>query len=296
MTGSSIVRKTGEEQYLEMLSDILSYGNLKHDRTGTGTRDLFGYQIRADLQKEFPLLTTKKMFVRGIFEELLWMMRGSTSIQALVDKKVNIWTAWADENGDLGPVYPHQWRRFGSGLTQGSDGVDQLQNALDMLLSNPYSRRNVVTSWNPIDLPRMRLPPCHMFFQFSVRPRDSEDPDSPPTYLDCQMYQRSADAFLGVPFNLASYAALTHIMAKLSGLKPGHFVHTFGSTHIYNNHVDQVVEQLQRDPYKPPQFELLTDVPIGSSVDDFLRACRGAEDLKVLSYTCHSKIRGEVSV
>lgn len=468
-----------EEQYLAMLYAIKNRGVFKGDRTGTGTQDLFGYQLRMDLQKGFPLLTTKKMFTRGIFEELLWFMRGDTHVSSLQEKKVKIWDSWHDEHGELGPIYSHQWRNFGGkpravprkkpqlregveatyldvangsgkeghvlaktwegmiarcydtqnieypryggrgvivdnrwlefatfaedaeqlpgwrekkadprgyvldkdglgyGFNYGPDscqwvtpsenallkstkvytvekdgeqflftnpsvfcaeqgiddrnfsdlwtgrknaknrygfklisvedqakGVDQLQLCLDMIRTNPFSRRIILDSWNPVDLPYMGLPPCHVLAQFSVRP--DENDITKPKYLDCQLYQRSSDVFLGVPFNIASYALLTHIMAGLSGLVPGEFVHTFGSVHIYNNHRDQVEEQLRREPYALPTLRIKTfenttrqgtvSDPTTWSIDNYLQVCKGASDFVIDDYQHHPKIKAKVSV
>lgn len=333
-TGFYIDFKEGsEEQYLAMLNAIKHVGVFKGDRTGTGTQDLFGYQLRMDLSKGFPLLTTKKMFTRGIFEELLWFMRGETNVKALQDKKVKIWDDWATaeqtakfnrHDGDLGPIYGHQWRNFGAtidpyaGHTDDgnkwvpaymNDGVDQLQNALDMLRNSPWSRRIIVTGWNPKEATQVALPPCHTMFQFSVRP--DENDIKKPKYLDCQLYQRSSDVFLGVPFNIASYALLTHIMAGLAGLEPGNFVHTFGSVHIYNNHREQVDTQLSREPHPLPTLHIKTfDRPRPNasglamglapvtewSLDCFLHHCEGASDFVLEGYQHHPKIKAEVSV
>lgn len=330
-------KEGSEEQYLAMLNAIKHVGVFKGDRTGTGTQDLFGYQLRMDLSKGFPLLTTKKMFFRGIFEELLWMMSGDTNNKTLQDKNVKIWDEWATKEqcarfgrkeGDLGPVYGHQWRSYGADSKAMDDGkmrirldsvgLDQLQNALDMLRNNPWSRRIIVSGWNPREATQVALPPCHTLFQFSVRP--DEDDIKKPKYLDCQLYQRSSDVFLGVPFNIASYALLTSIMAGLAGLEPGNFVHTFGSVHIYNNHREQVDEQLSRDPYALPTLRIRTftphlDVvipegqtlqpedihwttgdPTTWSIDDFLKYCSGAEDFEIQNYQHHPKIKAEVSV
>jgi len=300
-----------EEQYLSLLENILRWGTHKGDRTGTGTQDLFGYQLRMDLSKGFPLLTTKKMFTRGIIEELLWMMRGETHVKPLQDKGVKIWDEWATKEqtakfgrpeGELGPVYGHAWRNFGA--TAGkhtnyeSNGVDQLANVLSTLRKNPFSRRIIVTGWDPREVELVALPPCHSLFQFSVR----KDPVvvGERYFLDCQLYQRSADVFLGVPFNIASYAALTHIMAGLSGMTPGTFIHTFGSVHIYNNHREQVSEQLKRTPYAPPTLKIKTfsdqEQSEKWSIDDFLHSCKGAEDFVIDGYQHHPAIKGEVSI
>jgi len=304
-----------EEQYLDLLRNILAHGSFKGDRTGTGTQDLFGYQLRIDLQKGFPLLTTKKMFYRGMIEELLWMLRGDTNVKSLQEKNVHIWDEWATAEqtarfgrpaGELGPVYGHQWRSFGATAGKytayANDGWDQIAEALRLLRNNPYSRRIIVTGWNPMEADFVALPPCHTLFQFSVR-KDGET-----TFLDCQLYQRSADVFLGVPFNIASYALLTHIMAGLAGMTPGTFIHTFGSVHIYNNHREQVAEQLGRKPFNLPQlrihtFELpnaedlsyVSENPVNWTIDDFLSFCK-AEDFEFTGYESHPAIKAQVSV
>ena len=230
-------------QYLDLLSHVLAHGNVKADRTGTGTRSVFGWQMRFDLAQGFPLLTTKKLHVRSIVHELLWLLRGDTNIAYLRDNKVTIWDEWADPQGDLGPVYGQQWRRWGAG-----DGgsIDQLQWVLDEIRRNPESRRLIVSAWNVADLPRMALMPCHTLFQFYVA--DGK--------LSCQLYQRSGDVFLGVPFNIASYALLTHMVAQVSGLGVGDFVHTLGDAHLYANHVEQAREQLARTPRPLPVLRL----------------------------------------
>tara|TARA_R100001079_G_scaffold111040_1_gene89212 strand:+ start:1648 stop:2538 length:891 start_codon:yes stop_codon:yes gene_type:complete len=289
-------KESAEDQYLNMLRAIKYRGVFKGDRTGTGTQDLFGYQIQIDLSKGFPLLTTKRMFTRGIFEELLWFMSGSTNARVLQDKNVHIWDEWAKEDGSLGPVYGYQMRHFGRkwGMNEGV-GIDQLQGCLDMIRSNPFSRRIIMQLWNPGDLEAMALPPCHMMTQFSVRP----DNQGTPKYLDCQMYQRSADSFLGVPFNIASYALLTHILAGMAGLSAGSFVHTFGSVHIYNNHRDQVDTQLNRHTYDLPSLHIKTfdgEDPTSWSIDDFLEKCKGAQDFEITNYNHHPAIKAEVSV
>ncbi len=230
-------------QYLDLLRDALENGTEKSDRTGTGTRSLFGRQLRFDLREGFPLVTTKKLHLRSIVHELLWFLQGDTNIAYLKDNKVAIWDEWADENGDLGPVYGKQWRRW-----TGSDGVevDQMQWVVDEIRRNPDSRRLIVNAWNVADLPKMALMPCHAMFQFYVA--DGR--------LSCQLYQRSADIFLGVPFNIASYALLTHMVAQVCGLKVGEFVHTFGDAHVYSNHFEQAREQLSRTPGLLPTLVL----------------------------------------
>lgn len=230
-------------------------GTVKQDRTGTGTRSLFGWQMRFDLADGFPLVTTKKLHLRSIIHELLWFLKGETNIRYLKDNKVSIWDEWADENGELGPVYGHQWRSWPAGRAEdGSAGtIDQIANLIGMIKKNPDSRRLIVTAWNPADIDRMALPPCHCLFQFYVAEGR----------LSCQLYQRSADIFLGVPFNIASYALLTMMAAQATGLKPGEFVHSFGDAHLYSNHMDQVELQLSRAPRPLPLMRLnpgVTDI------------------------------------
>ena len=237
---------TIEHAYLDLLRDILENGAEQNDRTGVGTRSVFGRQLRCDLSEGFPLLTTKKVHFRSIAIELLWFLRGETNVKWLQERGVKIWDEWADENGDLGPVYGKQWRRW-----EGPDGteIDQLSNLLEQIRNNPSSRRLIVSGWNPVDVPSMALPPCHTLYQFNVA--DGK--------LSCQLYQRSADMFLGVPFNIASYALLTTMVAKVCGLEPGEYIHTFGDAHIYSNHVDQVSEQLSRTPRQLPTLSLNPD-------------------------------------
>jgi len=230
-------------QYLALLNHVLAHGTAKDDRTGTGTLSVFGYQMRFDLQAGFPLLTTKKVHLKSILHELLWFLKGDTNIQYLKDNGVSIWDEWADANGDLGPIYGYQWRSWPA-----ADGrhIDQISEVLETLKNNPDSRRILVSAWNVGELPNMRLPPCHALFQFYVA--DGK--------LSCQLYQRSADLFLGVPFNIASYALLTLMMARATGLKPGDFVHTLGDAHIYRNHLEQVNLQLSREPRALPTLRL----------------------------------------
>ena len=234
-------------QYLDLMQHVLDHGHVKADRTGTGTRSVFGWQMRFDLSAGFPVLTTKKLHLRSIIIELLWFLRGETNIQWLKDNKVSIWDEWADENGDLGPVYGHQWRHW-----PGRDGleIDQITQLIEGLKKNPDSRRHLVTAWNPSEVDRMALPPCHALFQFYVA--DGK--------LSCQLYQRSADIFLGVPFNIASYALLTMMVAQVVGLKPGDFVHTLGDAHLYSNHVEQAKLQLSRDTRVLPTMRINPDV------------------------------------
>jgi thymidylate synthase len=229
------------------MQHVLDHGHVKSDRTGTGTRSVFGWQMRFDLAAGFPVLTTKKLHLRSIIIELLWFLRGETNIQWLKENKVSIWNEWADENGDLGPVYGHQWRHWPK--ADGSE-VDQITELIDGLKKNPDSRRHIVSAWNPGDVPKMKLPPCHALFQFYVA--DGK--------LSCQLYQRSADIFLGVPFNIASYALLTMMVAQVVGLKPGDFVHTLGDAHLYSNHLEQAKLQLSRDLRALPVMRINPDV------------------------------------
>jgi len=263
-----------ERQYLALLADILANGVQRGDRTGTGTLGVFGRQIRFDLAKGFPVLTTKKLHLRSIFIELLWFLRGDTNIAYLKDNGVRIWDEWADENGDLGPVYGKQWRSWAA-----PDGrvIDQIANLVENLKTNPNSRRHIVSAWNPADVDDMALPPCHCLFQFFVA--DGK--------LSCQLYQRSADVFLGVPFNIASYALLTLMVAKVVGLEPGEFVHTFGDAHLYLNHLDQAREQLTREPFDFPTLK------IADKRDLFAFEY---EDFTLEGYQAHPHIKAEVSV
>ena len=263
------------KQYLDLLQHILDHGTVKSDRTGTGTKSVFGYQMRFDLSEGFPLLTTKKLHLRSIIYELLWFIKGDTNIKYLHDHKVSIWDEWADENGDLGPVYGHQWRSWPA-----PDGrtIDQLSQVLDSLKRSPDSRRHIVSAWNPAEVDRMALPPCHTLFQFYVA--DGR--------LSCQLYQRSADVFLGVPFNIASYALLTMMVAQECGYVPGDFVHTFGDVHIYLNHFDQVHEQLSRTPRELPRMVLNPEV---HSFFDF-----DYDDFRLEGYDPWPAIKAPVSV
>ena len=235
------------KQYLDLLQEIMDHGTVKSDRTGVGTKSIFGHQMRFDLSEGFHLLTTKKVHLRSIIHELLWFISGDTNIGYLHDNKVSIWDEWADANGDLGPVYGKQWRSWD---TPDGRSIDQLSEVIETIKRNPDSRRMIVCAWNPSDVDKMALPPCHCFFQFYVA--DGR--------LSCQLYQRSADTFLGVPFNIASYALLTMMIAQVCGLKPGEFVHTTGDTHIYLNHFDQVREQLSRTPRPLPVMKLNPEV------------------------------------
>ena len=317
----------GESSYLQLLRDVLAHGERRADRTGTGTLSLFGPQIRFDLREGFPLLTTKRVNFRPVVHELLWFLRGSTNV---ADLETRIWDAWADDRGDLGPIYGHQWRSWGShpGAPDAGDldaverdlevakclladlvakpedarlwwekldrsllaitelrelrirsprsGIDQISEAIETLKRNPASRRIVVSAWNVADLPRMRLPPCHVLFQFYVHDG----------HLDCQLYQRSADLAIGVPFNIASYALLTEMVALECGLRPRYFIHTFGDAHVYLNHVDGVRDQITREPMRPPRL-MLADRPVLS---------QRSEDVSIVGYDPHPAIRFEVSV
>lgn len=263
------------KQYLDLLSHILENGNEKTDRTGTGTKSVFGYQMRFDLQKGFPLLTTKKLHTRSIFHELLWFLKGDTNIKYLHDNKVTIWDEWADENGDLGPVYGKQWRAW-----QGADGkiTDQISQVVNQIKNTPDSRRMLVSAWNVGEVEQMVLPPCHIVFQFYVANNK----------LSCQLYQRSADVFLGVPFNIASYALLTEMIAQVCGLEAGEFIHTLGDAHLYLNHLDQARLQLSRMPYELPKLVLNPEV---KDIFDFTY-----EDIKIENYVSHPHIKAEVAV
>jgi len=272
------------QQYLQLLQHILDNGAQKTDRTGTGTRSVFGYQMRFDLQKGFPLVTTKKVHLKSIIYELLWFLRGDTNIKFLKDHGVKIWDEWADENGELGPVYGKQWRSW-----EGRDGrvVDQITDVVNQIRTNPDSRRLIVSAWNVTDLPDMALMPCHNMFQFYVAPSRNPGKQGKQA-LSCQLYQRSADVFLGVPFNIASYALLTMMIAQVCDLEPGDFVHSFGDVHIYNNHLEQVKLQLSREPYPLPQMALNPEV---KNLLDFTY-----EDFTLLNYQSHPAIKAAVSV
>lgn len=261
--------------YLDLLSHVMENGIDKSDRTGTGTRSVFGYQMRFDLSKGFPLVTTKKVHLRSIIHELLWFLKGDSNIRYLHENNVTIWDEWADENGDLGPVYGVQWRSWPK-----PDGghIDQIENLIQRLKSSPDSRRHIVSAWNVAEVENMALPPCHSLFQFYVANGK----------LSCQLYQRSADLFLGVPFNIASYALLTMMVAQVCNLEAGDFVHTFGDAHIYSNHFDQVNLQLSREPMPLPQLRLNPNV---NSIFDFKY-----EDIEVLGYESHPSIKAPIAV
>lgn len=260
------------KQYLDLLQDIMDNGVDKLDRTGVGTRSVFGRQMRFDLSKGFPLVTTKKVHLKSIIHELLWFIKGSTNIKYLQDNGVRIWNEWADENGDLGPVYGSQWRNWNG------EGIDQLAEVIDRLKHNPNDRRMIVSAWNVGKIAEMRLPPCHMMFQFYVA--DNK--------LSCMLYQRSCDMFLGVPFNIASYALLTMMIAQVCGLEPGEFVHTLGDTHIYHNHFEQVREQLSRQPLPLPIMKLN---PAVKNIDDFTY-----DDFTLEGYESYGKLVAPVAV
>ncbi len=273
------------KQYLDLVQHVLKKGNEKGDRTGTGTKSVFGYQMRFDLSEGFPMVTTKKLHLKSIIHELLWFIKGDTNIKYLQENGVKIWDAWADENGDLGPVYGHQWRNWNS------DDIDQLQDVIQTIKNNPDSRRMMVAAWNPSVLPdtsvsfsenvgngKAALPPCHAFFQFYVT--DGK--------LSCQLYQRSADIFLGVPFNIASYALFTMMIAQVCGLEAGEFIHTFGDAHIYNNHKEQFELQLSRELRELPTMKINPDI---TNIEDFT-----FEDFELENYNPHPTIRGKVAV
>jgi len=273
------------KQYLDLIQHVIDNGTVKEDRTGTGTKSVFGYQMRFDLNKGFPLVTTKKLHLKSIIYELLWFLKGDTNIEYLNDNGVKIWNAWADENGDLGPVYGFQWRNWNG------DGIDQIKEVVHTIKNNPDSRRMMVSAWNPSVLPdtslsfsenvahnKAALPPCHAFFQFYVSNGK----------LSCQLYQRSADIFLGVPFNIASYALFTMMMAQVTGLGYGEFVHTFGDAHVYNNHMEQINLQLSREPRKLPRMEINPNV---KNIFDF-----SFKDFTLVGYNPHSHIKGIVAV
>jgi thymidylate synthase len=263
------------KQYLDLLNHVLNNGTEKSDRTGTGTKSVFGYQMRFDLQNGFPLMTTKKLHVKSIIHELLWFISGDTNIKYLQENGVRIWNEWADDEGNLGPVYGYQWRSW---PVAGGGSVDQLQQVVESIRKNPDSRRHIVTAWNPGEIEKMALPPCHILFQFYVA--DGR--------LSCQLYQRSADIFLGVPFNIASYSLLMLMMASVTGYMPGEFIHTLGDAHIYLNHIEQVELQLKRKPLPLPMVKVNTAV---SDITGFRY-----EDFTIENYKAHPHIKGEISI
>ena len=263
------------KQYLNLLETILQEGTKKEDRTGTGTISRFGHQMRFDLSKGFPMVTTKKLHLKSIIHELLWFLAGDTNVKYLQENGVRIWNEWADENGDLGHIYGYQWRSW---PTPNGKHIDQISNVIDSIQNKPDSRRHIVSAWNVGELDKMNLPPCHILFQFYVA--DGK--------LSCQLYQRSADVFLGVPFNIASYALLTLMMAQVTNLKPGDFVHTFGDAHIYTNHLEQVKLQLTRSPFDLPTIKINPDV---KNIFDFKY-----DDFELLNYQAHPHIKGIVAV
>ncbi|MGH6828485.1 MAG: thymidylate synthase [Rhizomicrobium sp.] len=262
-------------QYLDLMEKALRHGVEKHDRTGTGTRSIFGHQMRFDLKEGFPLVTTKQLHLKSIIYELLWFLRGETNIAWLKEHGVRIWDEWADVNGELGPIYGYQWRSW---PTRSDGTIDQVSKLIDDIKANPDSRRLIVTAWNPADIPKMALPPCHCLFQFYVAAGK----------LSCQLYQRSADIFLGVPFNIASYALLTMMVAQVTGLEPGEFVHSLGDAHLYLNHTAQAEEQLSRRPYLLPRMILN---PAVSDVFAFRY-----EDFSLENYQAHPAIRAAIAV
>jgi len=263
------------KQYLDLLDHVMSKGTVKKDRTGTGTISVFGYQMRYNLEEGFPLLTTKKLHLKSIIHELLWFISGDTNTGYLNENGVRIWNEWADKDGNLGPVYGHQWRSWPA---EGGRKIDQLLGVIGSITTSPDSRRHLVCAWNVGDLDKMALPPCHILFQFYVANGR----------LSCQLYQRSADIFLGVPFNIASYSLLTLMAAQVTGLKPGDFVHTLGDAHIYLNHVEQVKLQLSREPYKLPGMKL------NPAVEDILKFT--INDFTLENYIAHPHIKGDISV
>ncbi len=268
-----------EQPYLDLLAEVLAHGVRREDRTGTGTLGLFGRQMRFDLAAGFPLLTTKKLHLKSIILELLWFLRGETNVRWLQERGVSIWDEWADADGELGPVYGKQWRSWAA-----PDGrtIDQISQVADQIQGNPHSRRHIVSAWNPAEVADMALPPCHCLFQFHVTPQADG-----PGKLSCQLYQRSADIFLGVPFNIASYALLTLMMAQVTGLEPGEFVHTLGDAHLYLNHVEQAQTQLAREPLAPPTMTIKPRPDLFSFE---------YEDFKLEGYKAHPSIKAPIAV
>lgn len=271
----TVVTSADMKQYLDLLDHVLRNGVEKSDRTGTGTLSVFGYQMRFNLNEGFPVLTTKKLHLKSIIHELLWFISGDTNIKYLTDNGVRIWNEWADGDGNLGPVYGYQWRSWPAG---DGEKIDQLLNVVESIIRSPDSRRHIVSAWNVGELNKMALPPCHLLFQFYVANGR----------LSCQLYQRSADIFIGVPFNIASYALLTSMVAQVTGLRAGEFIHTLGDAHIYLNHIEQVREQLKREPYKLPLMK------INPEVDNILKFTY--DDFTLTDYVAHPSIKGEISV
>lgn len=263
------------QQYLNLLSHVVENGAYKSDRTGTGTYSVFGHQMRFDLQKGFPLLTTKKLHLRSIIHELLWFLKGSTNTAYLKDNKVTIWDEWADEDGGLGPIYGYQWRSWPQ---YGGGNIDQISQLIEQIKTNPDSRRHIVSAWNVAQIDEMNLPPCHILFQFYVNNGE----------LSCQLYQRSADIFLGVPFNIASYAMLTMMVAQVCGLKPKEFIHTLGDAHVYSNHVEQAKLQLSRQPKDLPKMKINSEI---MNIFDFK-----FEDFELIDYEAHPHIKADVAI
>ncbi len=262
-------------QYIELCQRVLAEGVTKEDRTGTGTISVFGHQMRFDLQEGFPLVTTKKLHLKSIIHELIWFLKGSTNVKYLQDNGVRIWNEWAKEDGELGPIYGYQWRSWPNAK---GEYIDQIKQVIDAIKNNPDSRRHIVSAWNVGQLDDMQLPPCHILFQFYVANGK----------LSCQLYQRSADLFLGVPFNIASYALLTMMVAQATGLQPGEFIHTLGDVHIYKNHIDQVKLQISREPKKLPVMNINPEI---KNIDEFTY-----EDFSLSGYESHPHIKGEISV
>ena len=264
------------KKYLKFANHVLEHGNDRTDRTGIGTKSIFGYQMRFNLNDGFPLLTTKKMHLKSIIYELLWFLRGDTNIKFLNEHGISIWNEWANVNGDLGPVYGAQWRSWPK---SNNETIDQITNIIKQLKNNPYSRRHIVSAWNVSELDQMALPPCHLLFQFYIDNNNK---------LSCQLYQRSADVFLGVPFNIASYALLTMMTAQVCNLKLGEFIHTFGDAHIYHNHIEQIKEQITRTPYNLPTIIINENI---TNIFDFQYS-----DFKINNYTCHPKIIAPIAI
>jgi len=272
------------QQYLDLMRHVYENGVEKHDRTGTGTRSVFGYQMRFNLQEGFPLVTTKKLHIRSIIHELIWFLKGETNIQYLKENKVSIWDEWADDDGNLGPVYGSQWRSW---PTPDGRHIDQISQVIQQLKNNPDSRRIIVSAWNVAEIEKMALPPCHAFFQFYVAPPQADKGQVKPQ-LSCQLYQRSADIFLGVPFNIASYALLTLMVAQVCGMEAAEFIHTLGDAHLYSNHLEQTSLQLSRSPKKLPKMKINPEI---KSIFDF-----SFEDFTLEDYDPHPHIKAEVAV